>query len=251
MAPNLGTLPVETLSLILGHFCLHCSKDHRYELPNGYFCCRSSEQQQPGQPSWYSRDYRQTLHSVWLASKRLASVAQTLLYHEFVPGYGDAWRSTQFSWEGRLASFLLTVATRKDLVAQVRRIYVHPHLLRAITEEEAQLTLEEALKAAAVIAPAAGAQLLSEYQGAFDELQEQRLHFPGPRRHPGWKLVGMLLTVAPNLERLSLQVEGPGCVPVAAFSVLRRLSGSNAGGALLSNLKTLDLCPRSDCGCRS
>jgi hypothetical protein len=37
MAPNLSTLPTETLSLILRHFCLHCSQQHDYDSPEGYF----------------------------------------------------------------------------------------------------------------------------------------------------------------------------------------------------------------------
>ncbi|KAL2127807.1 hypothetical protein VTI74DRAFT_10148 [Chaetomium olivicolor] len=238
MAPNLSTLPVETLSLILSQFCLHCSKEHDYESPDGYFRCKTHEQQ-PDQPSWYSRDYRQTLYSMCLLSKRLTSIAQIFLYHEFVPGYGDAWKSAQFSWDGRLSSFLRTIAARRDLAAQVKRIYIHPYLLRAVTEEEAQVTLEDALNAAA--APGAGVQL-SEYLSAFDEMGNQRAFFPGPTRYPGWKLLGMLLTLALNLERLSLQVDGSGCVPAAAFSALYSLSSS---GTVLSNLKTLDFCPHS------
>lgn len=238
MAPNLSTLPVETPSLILSNLCLHCSKEHDYESPDGYFGCKTHEQQ-PDQPSWYSRDYRQTLHSVCLVSKRMASIAQILLYHEFVPGYGDAWKSTQFSWDGRLSSFLRTVASHRNLAAQVKRIYIHPYLLEAVTEEEAQVTLEEALDVAAV--PGSSVQL-SEYLGVFAEMYEQRAYMSGPTRRPGWKLLGMLLTLAPNLERLSIQVEGPGCVPAAAFSALHGLSRS---GAVLSNLKTLDFCPRS------
>ncbi|KAK4106453.1 hypothetical protein N658DRAFT_414625 [Parathielavia hyrcaniae] len=245
MAPNLDTLPVETLSLVLGHFCLHCSKEHGYESPHGYFRCRQNgEEQQADQPSWYSRDYRHTLYSVCLVSKRLASVAQALLHYEFVPGYGDAWRSDQFSWDGRLESFLRTVAARKDLAELMKRIFEHPHLLRAVTEEEAQLTLDEVLGTAPAGPAAGNAQLLSEYLDAFDLLREPRVSFPGPQRHPGWKLVGVLLASAPNLERLSLQVEGTGCVPAAAFSALRGLSVSSAG-AVLSQLKTLDFCPRS------
>lgn len=41
MAPSLANLPIETLSLILRQFCLHCTKAHDYDSPDGYF--RSSK----------------------------------------------------------------------------------------------------------------------------------------------------------------------------------------------------------------
>ncbi|KAK4123464.1 hypothetical protein N657DRAFT_409336 [Parathielavia appendiculata] len=91
MAPNLGTLPVETLSLILGHFCLHCSKEHGYDSSNGHFSCRkSAEQQQPDQPSWYSRDYRQTLYSVLSSSASAGAVLAKLKTLDLCPS-SDRW----------------------------------------------------------------------------------------------------------------------------------------------------------------
>lgn len=66
-----------------------------------------------------------------LVSKRLRDVAQQVLHHEFVFGYGDSWRSTAFSWDRRLTSFLRTVGGLPDLAAAVRRVSLHPNLLDA------------------------------------------------------------------------------------------------------------------------
>ncbi|AEO61107.1 hypothetical protein MYCTH_2310975, partial [Thermothelomyces thermophilus ATCC 42464] len=243
MAPNLSTLPTETLSLILSHFCLHCSKQHDYDSPEGYFRSTAHDEQQPDQPSWYSRECRQPLHAVCLVSRRLFLIAQPILHHEFIPGYGDAWKSSHFSWTGRLASLLRTVATRPDLAALLKRIFIHPYLLRAVPEEEAQAVLEEVLQPAAA-APGVIVRL-SEYLDPFDEFLKRRTrHHRKGASLAGWKLVGALLALVPNLERLSLQVADVGGVPAAAFAALRSPPGSS--GSVLSKLKTLDVCHRND-----
>jgi hypothetical protein len=69
--------------------------------------------------------------SLCLASKRLRDVAQQVLHHEFVLGYGDSWRSASSSWDRRLTSFLRTVGRRPDLAVVVRRVSLHPKLLEA------------------------------------------------------------------------------------------------------------------------
>jgi hypothetical protein len=53
----------------------------------------------------------------------------------------------------------------------------------------------------------------------------------------------MLLALVPNLERLSLQVNEPVGIPAAALAALCDVSDSSV---VLSNLKTFDICPRSD-----
>ncbi|KAL2183568.1 hypothetical protein L209DRAFT_782661 [Thermothelomyces heterothallicus CBS 203.75] len=232
MAANLSTLPTETLSLILGHFCLHCSKQHDYDSSEGYFRSTAHEQQ-PDQPSWYSRECRQPLHSMCLVSRRLFLIAQPILHHEFIPGYGDAWRSSHFSWTGRLASLLRTVAARPDLAALLKRIFIHPHLLRAV--------LHPAAAAPGVVVR------LSEYLGPFDEFLRRRIHHRKGASLAGWKLVGALLALVPNLERLSLQVADVGGVPAAAFAALRNNSPPRgSSGSVLSKLETLDVCHRND-----
>ncbi|KAG7287605.1 hypothetical protein NEMBOFW57_007117 [Staphylotrichum longicolle] len=224
MAPSLANLPIETLSLILSQFCLHCTKAHGYDSPDGYFrSFESGEQQHPDQPSWYSRGYRMTLHSMCLVSRRFRSVAQSVLYHEFVPGYGDAWRSTRFSWDGRLASFLRTLVARPDLAALVKRVYVHVYPLRPVKDEEAEATLE-----------AAAAAAVDDYLACFQGMQSLV-------NIAGVKLVGVVLALLPKLERLSLQTEGPSAyIPARALSELGSLSKSGP----LANLNTLDICDR-------
>lgn len=130
---TITSLPAETLSSIFGYFCLHCCHGNT-EGPESYF--RSPEhhhpqQQQAHERSWYLADYRQPLVSLCLVSKRLRDVAQQVLHHEFVLGYGDSWRSASSSWDRRLTSFLRTVGTRADLAAAVRRVSLHPRLLEA------------------------------------------------------------------------------------------------------------------------
>ncbi|KAK4151571.1 hypothetical protein C8A00DRAFT_35769 [Chaetomidium leptoderma] len=79
---------------------------------------------------------------------------------------------------------------------------------------------------------------VSEYLGPFDGFR-QRADLAG------WKLVGALLALVPNLERLSLQVKDPGGVPAAAFAALRS-SSPGSSGLVLSKLKTLDVCLRTE-----
>jgi hypothetical protein len=172
-----------------------------------------------------------------LVSRRLTLIAQPILHHEFIPGYGCAWRSSHFSWAGRLASFLRTIAARPDLAALVKRIFIHPDLRRAVSEEEALATLEEVVRAAA---PESSVQL-SKYHSSFGDMRRQ-YHYPGALNFGGWKSIGMLLALVPNLERLSLQVNGLGGIPAAALAALRGVSDS---GVVLSNLRTFDICPRS------
>lgn len=137
---GLSSLPNEILLLILGNFCLHCRDTH------GYFQGRGTRQRR-SQPSWYSLDC-QALYSVCLVSTRFRHVAQPILYHEFSPGYGDSWRSTQYSWSSRLPSFLQTVSLRPDLAAQVRMLYLSRTLLNSISMDmvEIEATLEVAAR---------------------------------------------------------------------------------------------------------
>ncbi|KAJ0418464.1 hypothetical protein BJY00DRAFT_315014 [Aspergillus carlsbadensis] len=63
-----------------------------------------------------------------MVCKQLRNLAQPFLHREFMLGYGDSWLSDKFTWNGRLFSFLRTVARRGDLAAQVKRIWIHPQL---------------------------------------------------------------------------------------------------------------------------
>lgn len=128
--PTITNLPAETLNSIFGHFCLHCCHGDK-EGPDSYFRSSENRQQEAHERSWYLADYRQPLLSLCLVSRRLRDVAQQVLHHEFVLGYGDSWRSASFSWDRRLTSFLRTVGGRPDLAAVVRRVSLHPKLLEA------------------------------------------------------------------------------------------------------------------------
>lgn len=228
MASSLAGLPSETLSLILSQFCLHCTKAHNYDSPDGFFRSSGSrsesgeQQQHPDEPSWYSRNYRMSLHSMCLVSRRFLPLAQSFLYHEFVPGYGDSWRSRRFSWDRRLASFVRTAAARPDLAALVKHVYVHVYLLRPVSEEETQAALGKAMTADDYLACFQGMQNLAYIAGV--------------------KLLGLMLALLPNLERLSLQTEGPSAsVPAGALSACA--SSSKSGP--LARLTRLDICDRA------
>ncbi|KAK4032094.1 hypothetical protein C8A01DRAFT_41470 [Parachaetomium inaequale] len=217
---------------------LHCTKARDYDSPDGYSPPpllpprpgHGQPDQDPDEPAWYSRNYRKTLHSMCLVSKRFGPLAQTVLYHEFIPGYGDAWRSAEFSWDGRLASFVRTMAARPDLAALVKRVYVHCYLLRPVTEEEAQAALDN------VIGPTA-----HEYLAHF-ERKRSAAYERAELRMAALKTLGLLLALVPNLERFSLQIEGPnGGIPAGALSTLATLLQAKP----LLKLKTLDICDRS------
>ncbi|KAL4951703.1 hypothetical protein BDW69DRAFT_186112 [Aspergillus filifer] len=108
----LDKLPLEVLHLVVG-----------------YLRVGHDQKQKPDQPSWYSLSL-QPLLSLCLVSKRLCATIQPILYHEFMPGFGDSWRSNLYSWDRRLTSFIRTVAQRRDMANCVRRIYLHPYLLK-------------------------------------------------------------------------------------------------------------------------
>ena len=118
-------LPTETLTSIFRHFCLHCAHPEGHD---AYFRCRPGRPQQPDDSSWYSVEYRKPLHALCLVSRSLRDIVQPILFHEFILGYGDSWRSTQYSWDRRLTSFFQTVIDRRDLAAEVQRLFLHPQL---------------------------------------------------------------------------------------------------------------------------
>ncbi|UZP42844.1 hypothetical protein NXS19_010660 [Fusarium pseudograminearum] len=155
MEPSSTTrLPNEILFNIFSHFCLHC-QDHYNESWDerplrAIKPCR--EEQQPDAKSWYSID-RDTLFAVCLASKSLRGIAQPILYHEFVLGYGDSWKSELYDWEGRLISFMRTLARRPDLCRQVKVVYINTCLFTSNNEGK-RATLLEAARALKIDLPA-------------------------------------------------------------------------------------------------
>ncbi|KAL2863816.1 uncharacterized protein BJX67DRAFT_235161 [Aspergillus lucknowensis] len=222
---SLSTLPVETLQQILGHFCLHCTRDPSAEPPLAYL---HDGDQAPDERSWYSLQ-RHTLFSVCLLSKRLCSVAQPILYHEFILGYGDSWRSDHYTWDGRLTSFIIAIARRRDLATLVKRVYIHPYLLERFDDgpdylsghprERDYITDREAGRAIRALEPVLGIR--------------------HPPRLKAYDLVTILLAALPHLERCSLQL-GPYCDRIVRGEAL------SACGVTELPIRTLDISLGSD-----
>ncbi|KAL6922862.1 hypothetical protein FSST1_000136 [Fusarium sambucinum] len=155
MEPSSTTrLPNDILFIIFSHSCLHCQDHYNQSWDDrplrAIKPCRPK--QQPDEKSWYSID-RDTLFAVCLASKRLRDVAQPILYHEFVLGYGDSWKSNMYDWGGRLASFMQTLARRPDLSRQVKVVYINTLLFKP-NEEGNRSALLEAAQAMKIDLPA-------------------------------------------------------------------------------------------------
>ncbi|PLB34985.1 uncharacterized protein BDW47DRAFT_111211 [Aspergillus candidus] len=127
MSPALDHLPPEVLHMTLAHLDIDRRDSNKLEPPDAHF---RYSRQMCDRPSWYSLRL-QPLLSLCLVSKRLCSAIQPILYSEFMLGYGDSWRSELYTWDGRLLSFLQTVARRRDLAGFVKRIHILPHLLQA------------------------------------------------------------------------------------------------------------------------
>ena len=68
-------------------------------------------------------------------SRRLCGIAQPILYHEFVPGYGDSWCTVNYDWSRRLTYFLRTVALRHDLAILVTRLNLDYVLLDEVDSD--------------------------------------------------------------------------------------------------------------------
>lgn len=236
MAPTLADLPDEILSSILANFCLHCTRAHNYDAPDGYFRTSDGERgQHQDNSSWNFRDFSGILYSMCLVSQRFLSVAQPFLHHTFLLGYGDSWQSSAFSWNQRLSSFLRTIVRRPDLAVSARRIYVHPQLLYHVHPHEARRALDDTAHILDTNLDVAG------YTAHFQKLLTEA----GGLQTDALALLGMVLALVPNLDRFSLQVPGPtGGIPALAFQTLAR--ATPPAETPLSNLKTLDVCCHSE-----
>ncbi|KAL4810801.1 hypothetical protein BDV18DRAFT_155414 [Aspergillus unguis] len=132
----LDRMPPEILHITLSYLSIECRNLDTLEASNEHF--RYSPQK-PDQQSLSSLNL-QHLYSLCLVSKRLYNAIQPLLYREFTLGYGDSWKSEPYTWDGRLLSFLRTVARRRDLAGFVKRVHILPQLLQA---SQAALDKEE------------------------------------------------------------------------------------------------------------
>ena len=237
MAPAaLDHLPTEITHLILSYLGFHCSEKLLPEPPDAYI---RDDRQEGDQPSWYSSKL-QTLLSLCLVSRRLRNAVQPILYHEFILGYGDSWRSDLYTWDGRLTSFMRTVAQRRDLAALVKRIYIHPYLLEYLGEEEEIQVFEHLCHTNMwkVIRPQP-----REYIGkdeARDALREvaHALGIEALQQLSADDLVTVLITELPNIEHCSLQV-GPYRDEIV------RSAGLYAAGISHLPLRTVDISVRA------
>lgn len=200
MAPTgLEVLPKELLYMVLGYLGVDHHLKSRVETSLAYL--QHNKQQTGDKPSWYSLEC-QTLSTLCLVSRPLRHAVGPILYREFMPGYGDSALSTHYSWRGRLTTFMRTVAERRDLAAHVKRIYVHPYLLKrleredvraAASGEEWEPTSEEIEERAA---PAAALQTVADALKITDDLQQLSVY----------DLISVLVAALPNLEHCSLQI---------------------------------------------
>ncbi|KAK4167809.1 hypothetical protein QBC43DRAFT_367356 [Cladorrhinum sp. PSN259] len=214
--PALDNLPSDTLSLILGQFCLHCTKERDYESPDGHGTESEDEEFQ----SWHALapNYCKPLLSMCLVSKRILPVAQGILHHAFVLGCCKTYQESLALFYRRLRPFLRTIMERPDLAAAVRRICIHGPLVGRVVASNELPSIHE---------------LLSQ------ELDRLRAGNPPlSRRAPDGRLVGgmtvRLLDCLTNLERLSLSL--PNNVRYLTWRA------ETAPEGLFSQLKTLDMC---------
>ncbi|KAK4042454.1 hypothetical protein C8A01DRAFT_33527 [Parachaetomium inaequale] len=195
---TLARLPNEILALILGRFCLHCCEARETRETPDVFVPPSGHDEQ-GEPTW-DWDGHQVLYSACLVSARLRDIAQPILYHEFIPGYGHPCR--------RLIPFVRTVALRRDLAAAVRRVQVH-YDSRAIPPGGLGAVFEEAARARAIELPA----FLAPFRHRWARAWPKYAYTPA-----GDELITMLLACLPNLARLIVAAASLfGDIPASAL----------------------------------
>ncbi|KAJ4206993.1 hypothetical protein NW759_014182 [Fusarium solani] len=203
MKPSLDNLPAEVLVEIFGQFCLHCRGEFRE--PVGLSTSFQHENPRPKQDryesSWYALD-RDALFSLSTSCRKLHPLAQAVLYHEFVLGYGDSVCSRVYDFDGRLASFMRTVGRRRDLAAKVRKVAIHPLLRESVSTEEIRDLL---LESAAVL----GIDLVQAWKRRADEASADERRRWGPHYD---ELLRIFLT--PELRdprKAHLEIMGPPC----------------------------------------
>lgn len=191
---TLCSLSNELILLILSKFCLHC-RQGPHETPHVYFPATG---QPRDEPSWYALDIS-ALYSMSLVSRRLSPLAQEILYHDFIPGYGDSWYADAYDFDRRLANFLRAVARNPDRAASVKRLHISIKLLAGISKDSAEAVLQDATQLRGIDA--------SAFVAPFREL---RYPFrPDLYQPSGDELLGLLLAFLPHLRTLSFRSSAP------------------------------------------
>lgn len=196
MSTPIFRLPPELLDLILAEFCVHCQD--RHEAPQAYL---HRDQQQPDQPSWYSLNC-DALFQVCLTSRRLLGPAQAVLYHDFMHGYGDSWRTTRFTWDRRLTSFMRTISHRPDLASRVRCVYIDAKLMFFVQSPECDEALQLAASSLSVGPGDIGVTAETELEcRRWNDYTWKKLSFVASEI--AWDLVHVLLLQLPQLQHFS------------------------------------------------
>ncbi|KAJ4321479.1 hypothetical protein N0V84_005281 [Fusarium piperis] len=247
---TLASLGTETLLDICKCFCVHCSDNSDRPLTFGTLQQHEYQREQrqgsqdPNAPSWYSLN-RHALFALSFTCRRFYAVAQEILYHEFILGHGDSWKSNKYSWDRRLTSFMRTMSRRRDLAARVQRVSIHPLLLEPFDKPKGTKRPPRLMRAPAIgearmalkrSAAALGVDLAAVWKPRWTE-DQLRLVFPcedflsaflnpnsknrrrlkealeSSQRDQGHRvlvaeMVAMLIALLPNLQHLSLLEDG-------------------------------------------
>ncbi|KAJ4182630.1 hypothetical protein NW759_017116, partial [Fusarium solani] len=274
-AITITSLSNEVLHQIFSYFCLHCCNE--FKVPNGVGTLYQDEKRRPhnrakqqrDEKSWYSLD-RQVLFSLSLSCKSLHHIAQDVLYHEFVLGYGDSYLSESYS-PVRLASFMRTVTRRRDLAAKVRKLSIHPRFRDIVTKEEIRELLPGAAAALGIDLFVAWERRISEAseeerqdwsptpmsmedvrhlfrRTSYDNILRSFFTAEFDQLHEKWRdvrewkcimgrlraeFVAMLIALLPNIDYLSFRDDEPSWLRFSSFKAL--------GIESLPKVKTIDM----------
>ncbi|KAK5995561.1 hypothetical protein PT974_03973 [Cladobotryum mycophilum] len=213
MAPT-PVLPNEILQLLFRHFCSHCRNEHISILQS------STQQIHQGKPlEKASRESdHHTLWSLCLVSKQFRDLAQPLLYHQFIVGYGIEGRMYD-SERQRLLAFTQTVMRRRDLARKIDRVFIHRGLVDSLCDVERLLAT---LRRAAVVSNpclfSSPEMISSKWARERDYAMFKRTFTPVPDGQPFWaagtieheqylamEVVAALVALLPKLAHLVIQ----------------------------------------------
>ncbi|RMJ23261.1 hypothetical protein PHISP_05869 [Aspergillus sp. HF37] len=205
----------------------------------------------------------------------LCNAIQPILYREFMLGYGDSWRSELYTWDGRLLSFLRTVARRRDLAGFVRRIHILPHLLQASREalekeerDHQKMLKERTPNEEGLLPPHVDLSWLIDSEQPQPELRQSiteeearntlrevavALRIKKPKRLSAKDLVTLVIVALPRLEHCSLFF-GPDSCMTAIRSATLSAAGISQLPLRTINLSTLRTAERRfdlDCSARA